>query len=219
MSRLFIALFLLVAVFGQTKIASSSVYTNLAFPAGASAIETSLNAAYPDVIDGAKWIWSDTASNQVIIEHIFWTKCNGPIELSVAAYGSWEVYLNGFPILSGSNWKTASEYSWTPKCGKQILKIVVKKTVKDRTFGVIFKMEQDKSKCVCKENGWWNPETCRCECRDACPCNSKQGKFWWGYPVCGCKCSKPPRQSTGGIVGTTLNLKASALCPYGQYFN
>ena len=105
--------------------------------------------------------------------------------------------------------------TWTPKCGKHKIVIIVTKTVSNDWAGLVFSLDQDQSKCKCNSNGWWNPYKCRCECLNECECPSN--KIWKGYPYCACKCK--PRTSNPGSISGTLVIQAVSICPRGQFWS
>ena len=93
------------------RLTSSGTWSVLTFPANANAVYVDkLNAQYPDVIPGVKWIWDNNGHNtprgdRIRVEHTFWSKCGQPAVLSIAAYGSWSVYVDGSLVKSGTSWK------------------------------------------------------------------------------------------------------------------
>ncbi len=55
-----------------------------------------------------------------------------------------------------------------------------------------FALDQDQSACKCQSNGFWNQQTCSCNCIDklSTGCSCPKPKVWRDYPTCGCRC--PP---------------------------
>ena len=126
---------------------------------------------------------------------------------TIAGYGDWYVYLDGKQIKRGNKWTSATKMTFTPSCGKHILKVSVRKRVKNNYAGLVYLLEQDDSKCKCSSNKWWNPYKCACECLTTCSCPSNK---YWSKSSCACKC-KPP-SLPGGPSSWVL-----APCPPGQY--
>ena len=124
---------------------------------------------------------------------------------TVAGFGDWWAYLDGKQTGKGTLSISATKMTFTPSCGKHILKVSVRyiREIAD----LAYLLEQDDRKCKCSSNKWWNPYKCACECLTTCSC--PKNKYWSKYS-CVCKC-KPP--SLPG--GPSSWFQAS--CPLGQY--
>ena len=125
MYKLLVTLAILALVCGQTKLTSSGTWTSIVTPASSKAVYVDkLNAEYPDIIPGVKWIWDNNGVNtpkgdSIKVKYVFWSKCGSPAVLTFAAYGKWAVYLDGKLVKNGINWdQEANKINWAPKCGK-----------------------------------------------------------------------------------------------------
>lgn len=157
---------------------------------------SSLRSASPSSISvggNAQWINSTMTSSSnpwyTIFKITFCNDCPAQayVVLNIYATG-WFWAFRSIPpwhwIGSGPAW-TIHTFTVPVSCGKNEILIYVWGT----RNAIKHWITQDQSNCYdCKNSmtGFYNRDTCKCECLSKCDC--RQPHNWYDYPTCGCMC-------------------------------
>lgn len=202
MHKLLTLLLLTYLTYSQTVVAKSDT-TNTIGSALTPATLFPLN--FPaSLIPGTVGIWNSLGNlspqgTAITFTKTIYLNCGGPLKISIAAYGNYRIWWDGVNVFNGSNSATLATYDLASKCGEHVLIITVTKTGGAlKPSGVIYSLSQDQSSCYkCNSNGFWNDNTCACECLQGnlCGCpqipGTQKNKTWTAYPTCACTCPKP----------------------------
>jgi len=235
MQNLLIALILLTCyTHSQTVVAKSDTTDTIS----GTAVTTLTSNYAANFLPGAVAIWNSQGNSSpvgttLIFNKMIYLSCAGPLTLSIAAFGNYQVWWDGANIFNGNNYGSIATTSPSTKCGSHNLTIVVTKT-SPKLSGLIYSLSQDQSNCFnCNSNGFWNQNTCSCQCLQGnlCGCptipGSKSLKVWSDYPTCACTCPLRiilPTLSlapAAAIVAGDVNLDLAAFgrCGLNQYYS
>lgn len=175
----------------QVTILQSSTTTTIVSPAGKTAVvSTHFNSLKGGIAGaGVNWIQSSSPTlGTTVYQSLFYANCIGNATLTITASNSFNAYLDGVFIGSGSDYTKAFTFPINISCGNH--NFTVRVTATTLPSGLTFALKQDQSKCFnCQATGFWSELKCACLCvNQPNSCNCTAPKVWKGYPVCGCGC-------------------------------
>ena len=107
------------------------------------------------------------------------------VTLRIQATGSMWVFANGVYYYFGDG--SMTEITFPVNCGPNTIEVYVYNYCCYQG-GIKFEILQNECyDCANTASGFFNRETCRCECSNICQCNNPM--FWSDYPNCYCQCS------------------------------
>lgn len=178
----------------ETVLNSDPSTINVVSPSGQAAVLNTYHSANsPDWVGtGAQWLWfSDPTTIAGTLYSIFPAACpQQEATLRITADSGFTAYFNGVLLGTGSSYQKVYVFSLKLKCQNNNLTIFAHNRNKSSNPALIFAIVQDQSKCFsCDKNplGYYNRETCSCDCLSKCDCQHRL-QSWLGYPYCGCKC-------------------------------
>ena len=105
---------------------------------------------------GVQWIASSKTNPQTRFQNLFYSSCIGSANLTITAGNSFNAYLDGVYIGSGTNHSHAYVFAIKISCGNHNFTVIVYQsgTVNE---GLTFVINQDQSNCYnCQATGYWS---------------------------------------------------------------
>lgn len=149
-------------------------------------IQKNYTMVEPNVIESANWIWTNGTTRSATFEVVFYARFSTSATLHLKANNTFYAYLNGVIIRAGTKYETTAINILTA-CGLNNLTIQVEN--KDPiaiSSGLVFAIYQAEN-YNCGTNGYYNPDTCACDCLGYFSCLPNQQIL--GHPTCACACT------------------------------